>query len=119
FDPTRIHRSTVERWLAVLPTWLTALADSPETVAGTLPLMRDAELDHLLGILSGTMPDWDDGVLAHQLVQAQVARSPDALAVRFEHERLTYAELEAAANRVAHHLRERGVRRDALVCICM
>jgi amino acid adenylation domain-containing protein len=55
----------------------------------------------------------------HELVEAQVARTPDAVAVVFGSEALTYAELNARANRLAHHLRALGVGPEARVGICV
>ena len=51
----------------------------------------------------------------HELIEAQARRTPDAMAVVFEQDRLTYAELNRRAERLAHHLRGRGVGPDALV----
>jgi non-ribosomal peptide synthetase component F len=55
----------------------------------------------------------------HELFEAQAARTPDAVAVVFEGERVTYAELNARANRLAHHLRALGVGPDGRVGICV
>lgn len=54
-----------------------------------------------------------------QLFEAQVERTPDALAVVYKDKRLTYSELNRRANRVAHYLRGRGVRPEVLVGICL
>ncbi|HEU0079803.1 MAG TPA: amino acid adenylation domain-containing protein, partial [Longimicrobiaceae bacterium] len=54
----------------------------------------------------------------HELFELQVVRTPGAVAVVFEHEALTYAELNARANRLAHHLIEQGVGPDVRVAIC-
>ncbi|KAG0341268.1 hypothetical protein BG005_003033, partial [Podila minutissima] len=55
----------------------------------------------------------------HQLFEQQVAQTPDAVAVVDEGQSLTYAELNARANRLAHQLVELGVKADALVGICV
>ncbi|HEY7546864.1 MAG TPA: amino acid adenylation domain-containing protein, partial [Blastocatellia bacterium] len=56
---------------------------------------------------------------AHQLFEAQAARTPDAVAVMFENERLSYRQLNARANRLAHHLISLGVGPDTMVAISM
>ncbi|NRO95024.1 amino acid adenylation domain-containing protein [Paraburkholderia sp. NMBU_R16] len=54
----------------------------------------------------------------HQLVEAQAARTPDAPAILADDLRLSYAELNARANRLAHHLRELGIQPDGIVALC-
>ena len=67
---------------------------------------------------NATEADYPQDKCVHELVEAQVARTPDAIAVVCDSERLTYAELNASANRLAHHLRALGVRPDDRVAIC-
>ncbi|HEU4881105.1 MAG TPA: amino acid adenylation domain-containing protein, partial [Longimicrobium sp.] len=55
----------------------------------------------------------------HELFESQTARTPDAAAVSFEEESLTYAELNARANRLAHHLRGHGVGPEVRVGVLM
>ncbi len=55
----------------------------------------------------------------HQLVEHQVSQTPDAVAVIFKNERLTYQELNQKANQLAHHLRTLGVKPETLVGICI
>src|SRR5207244_225054 len=57
--------------------------------------------------------------LIHELFEEQVGRTPQAIAVVCGEERLTYTELNARANRLAHYLRERGVRADRRVGVCV
>jgi amino acid adenylation domain-containing protein len=61
---------------------------------------------------------WPADVCIHQLFEAQVVRTPGAVAAVCEDRSLTYAELNAAANRLAHHLRGLGVDRETRVGIC-
>ena len=66
-----------------------------------------------------TTSDYPEQQCIHQLFDAQVERTPDALAVVYKDERLTYRELNHRANQVAHYLRARGVGPEVLVGICL
>src|SRR5205807_4857602 len=55
----------------------------------------------------------------HQLFEAQVQHTPEAIAVVFENEHLTYRDLNRRANQLAHHLQKLGVGPDVLVGICV
>jgi surfactin family lipopeptide synthetase A len=59
------------------------------------------------------------GVCAHQLFEVQAARTPDAVAVVSDDEQITYGELNARANRLAHHLRAHGVGLEVVVGLCL
>ena len=70
--------------------------------------------------------DWNETATAfpadkcvHQLFEEQVARTPNAVAVVFEDGELSYSQLNARANRLAHYLRELGVKPDERVAICL
>ena len=86
--------------------------------ADRLPLIDEAERHRVLVEWNATEADYPRDKCVHELVEAQVARTPDAIAVVCDGERLTYAELNARANRLAHHLRGLGARPDARVAIC-
>ncbi|MEZ2148321.1 AMP-binding protein, partial [Bradyrhizobium sp. DN5] len=58
-------------------------------------------------------------VCIHELFEAQVRRAPDAVAMVHEEERLSYGELNAHANQLAHHLIGLGARPDQPVAICV
>lgn len=61
----------------------------------------------------------DEAITVHELVAKRAARTPDAIAVIDGSQALTYAELEARANRLAHLLRDHGVVADSRVGICL
>ena len=82
-----------------------------------LPLLSDAERHQLLVEWNATEADYPRDKCVHELFEAQAARTPDAIAVVHDDARLTYAELNARANRLAHHLRTLGVKPDVRVAI--
>ncbi|RYZ40514.1 MAG: amino acid adenylation domain-containing protein, partial [Myxococcaceae bacterium] len=110
--------ATVARWAEHLDVLLTAAVAHPETRVKSLPLMSEAERHLLLVDWNATHRDYPTDVTLHGLVEAQVARTPDAVAVDFEGLRLTYRELEARANQLAHHLRALGVGPEVRVGVC-
>ena len=84
------------------------VADAEQRI-GELPLLTASERHQLLVEWNDTATDYPQDRCIHQLFEEQVARTPDAVAVVFEDERLTYRELNARANQLAHHLRGLGV----------
>jgi amino acid adenylation domain-containing protein len=82
------------------------------------PLLDEAERHRVLVEWNATEADYPQDKCVHELIEEQAARTPDAIAVVYESERLTCAELNARANRLAHHLRSLGVRPDDRVAIC-
>lgn len=111
--------NTIARLLGQFRTLLKAAALNPDEPLATLPLLNAAERRGLLAEWTG--PDVDcrrsDGL--HELFEEQVARTPNALAVTFEDQKLTYAELNARANRLAHYLLRHGVGPDVPVALCL
>ena len=96
-----------------------ALESAPATPVRRLDVMSSAERHQLLVEWNATEADYPRDQCVHELFEAQAARTPDAIAVMHEDARLTYAELNARANRLAHHLRTLGVKPDARVAICV
>ena len=83
------------------------------------PLVSAAERRKMLVEWNATAADYPQDRLLHELFEEQAGRAPDAVAAVFEDAHLSYAELNAKANQLAHHLRERGVGPDAIVGICV
>ncbi|MFP2930363.1 amino acid adenylation domain-containing protein, partial [Pyxidicoccus sp. 3LG] len=111
--------ATIDRLVRNLGTVLEAASARPEAPLATLPLMSEAELRQVLVGWNATDRDFPRDACAHQLFEAQAARSPEAIAVRFEGQSLTYAQLDARANQLAHHLRALGVRPEVAVALCV
>ncbi|MFE9614016.1 amino acid adenylation domain-containing protein [Streptomyces sp. NPDC006012] len=97
---------------------VTALADEPSRPVRRIDVLPDAERSTLLHEFNATAVPFDEDALAHELFEAQVRATPDAVAVVHGDTTLSYAELNVRANRVAHRLRSLGVRPDRRVGIC-
>ncbi|MDF0732854.1 amino acid adenylation domain-containing protein, partial [Pseudomonas entomophila] len=112
-------RATVERYLGYLEHLLWAMAGSDGAVLSRVELLGAEERRRVLLEYNDTVLDYDLEHTVHGLFEAQVARTPHAIALRAEAGQLTYAELNAQANRLAHHLIALGVKPDARVAICV
>ena len=95
------------------------MAAHPDERLGDLPLLTPAETRQLLVEWNDTRVEYPRHASIHQLFEAQVARTPDQVAVCFEDQSLTYRELNSRANQLARHLGNAGVRPGARVGICM
>jgi len=96
-----------------------ALETAPERAVGSIGVLPESERSRILQEWNRTETAYPAGSCLHELFQGQVQRAPDAAAVVCEGERLSYAELNARANRLAHHLRALGVGPDARVALCL
>ncbi|MGB3269501.1 MAG: amino acid adenylation domain-containing protein, partial [Rhodanobacter sp.] len=110
--------ATIRQWLGHYQTLLQAMVAGGDTAFGRLPLLTDIEQRKVLEKFNATRVDYPAGQCIHELIEAQVARTPQAVAVSHEGATLGYAELNERANRLAHHLRASGVRPDQRVAIC-
>jgi len=111
--------ATIERMMGHFQTLLGAIAANPEGRVGELRLLTAAERHQLLVEWNDTFAEYPQDKCIHQLFEEQVERTPDAVAVVFEEERLTYRELNAKANQLAHYLQSLGVGPEVLVGICV
>ncbi|QSY09233.1 amino acid adenylation domain-containing protein [Burkholderia pseudomallei] len=114
FDESTVRRY-VTYWCRLLEGMTAGAAD--QTIVG-LPLLDEAERKQVVYEWNATERDYPIEQCIHQLFEAQVDRKPEAIALTFEGQRLSYAELNARANRLAHYLQGRGVGPDRLVALC-
>jgi amino acid adenylation domain-containing protein len=112
-------RATIERCTAQLRQLLQAMVLDDRQQVDSLPLLPPDERTLVVDTWNATRRTGREGRFAHQLFEAQAARSPDAVAVACGEARMAYRELDAQANRLAHHLRALGVGPDTRVAICM
>ena len=96
-----------------------ALETAPDTAVLDLDVLPAAERHQVVEGFNATAADYPEDQLIHQLFEAQVARQPAAVALVYEDRQLSYGELNARANRLAHWLRRQGVGPDTRVAICI
>lgn len=112
--------STAERWAGHFANVLDSLlAADPNMPLSSLDLLGPRETDRLVRAFNDRVVRYPEPQVLHRLFEAQVARTPDAIAVEFDGALLTYAQLDARANRLARCLRANGCGPDVLVGIGM
>ncbi|WMV70849.1 amino acid adenylation domain-containing protein [Xenorhabdus griffiniae] len=113
FDST-----TVERMVDYLKNILAAMVTDETQCIATLPIMPKSE-QQLLTNFNATQMDFPSEILIHPPFEALAAQQPNAPAVVFEEQTMSYGELNRRANQLAHYLIARGVRPDKRVAICV
>jgi len=116
---TDLHDAvSVRRWMGAYETLLRAAVEQPERALDTLPLVGAQALAELAA-LQPPPTAYDREMRAHEFFEAQADRTPLRTAVRAGDVTLTYADLEARSNRIAHRLRTHGLRRGSLVGLAL
>src|SRR5262249_19227185 len=111
------ERATIERYLGYLRMLLEAMtADDAQAIA-RLPLLGEAERRRVLIDWNASQAVYPREKCVHELFEAQAERTPHAIAIAHEDRQLSYSELNARANRLAHYLREVGVGPDSRVAL--
>ncbi|HEY4426355.1 MAG TPA: amino acid adenylation domain-containing protein [Pyrinomonadaceae bacterium] len=111
--------ATVERLIAHYRKFLEAVVANPDRRVPEIEFLTEDERRKLLIEWNETQQPITRDVSVHQLFEAQAARTPGALAVEFQGEQITYAELNERANQLAHELRALGVGPEVLVGLCI
>lgn len=107
--------STISRWGKHYWTLLEAVLDNPDTRLSSLPLLASNERQQLLVEWNNTTVDYPRDQYLHRDFEKQAERNPDAIAVIYEDQQLTYDQLNRRANQLAHYLRQLGVGPDQKV----
>jgi arthrofactin-type cyclic lipopeptide synthetase C len=110
---------TIERHLGYFRTALEAMVADDRLAVDRLPLLGAPERDQLLYAWNATDAEVATDRCVHQSFEDQAAKTPDAIALVFEDRQLSYAELNARANQVAHHLIATGLRPEGRVAIAL
>jgi amino acid adenylation domain-containing protein len=114
FDAT-----TIERMAGHFQILLEGIIANPKQRVAQLPLLSNYERHQLVFEWNNTKAEYPADKCIHELFEQQVEKTPDAIAVVFENQQLTYRELNTRANQLAHYLQSLGVQPDMLVGICV
>jgi amino acid adenylation domain-containing protein len=111
--------ATITRLAGHFPMLLSGIVANPQQPISQLPLLTAAERQQLLVEWNQTQTEFPSDLCIHQVFEQQVDRTPDALAVAFGEQTLTYRQLNDRSNQLARYLRSIGVRPETLVGICV
>ena len=118
FDNYLYTEETARQFLDAYCSLIDSLGRNPHVKIGDVSAVSDNEHSRLVKELSTSGPVIPVESKLHQLVEAQAKRTPTAVAVEFDDQYLTYAQLNAKANRLARLLSQQGVGPDSVVAIC-
>jgi amino acid adenylation domain-containing protein len=110
---------TIARMSGHFMTILGAIAENENLNIKAIPILTETEQNLMLSEWNRTQVDYPSEKCIHNLFEEQVIKTPDSTAVVFEDKQLTYSELNATANRLAHYLIKQGVKEGSIVAMCL
>ncbi len=119
YDSDLFTAERITRMVGHFQTLLKGIVANPQQTIGELPLLTESEKQQLLVEWNQTQTSYPDHYCIHQLFEAWVEQTPDAIALIFKGEQLTYRELNSKANQLANYLQTLGVKPETLVGICI
>lgn len=119
FDTERYAWDDVDRLASQYRTLLESICASPSCELADLEFMSRAETERILVHFNDTKREYANDKTIHRLFEDQVERTPDYMSLAFEGQQITYRELNARANQLAHYLQNLGVGPEVVVAICL
>ncbi|MEM1368005.1 MAG: amino acid adenylation domain-containing protein [Cyanobacteria bacterium P01_H01_bin.15] len=110
-------QATIERMSGHFRQLIQGILTTPTQAIATLPLLTDAERQQILFEWNGTTVDYPYDKSIHELFEEQVVKTPNAIALVYENQSLTYTELNHRVNQLAHYFQSLGVKPEARVGI--
>ena len=117
YEPNRYDRPTIIRLAQQFHTLIENIIANPEATVGELTVLNRQQIARLLVEFNNNKADYLQEKCIHQLFEAQVAKTPDNLAVICDSEAITYSELNRKADILADYLRRKGVKSSTLVSL--
>ena len=119
FNTDLFDKATIARMTSHFQNILGGMLAAPERPISEVKILSETERQHILFTWNNTAKNFPREKSVHRLFEEQAARTPDAQAVVFGDQRLSYAELNRKANQLAWHLNHLGVERGTFVGLCM
>ena len=117
YDQRRIDNDSVARMLGHIVTILRATVVAPQTSQSHFPILTDAEQRQILVDWNSTDKDYPKDACLHHLFETHARQQPDAIAILYKDERISYSELDKRSNQLAHYLQTLGVGPETTVGI--
>ena len=119
YDCGRFERGVIGRMLEHFKNLLEGLVANSSAAPADVPILSESERQQILVGWNATATKYPGDMLLPSYIEQQVDRTPDGVALTCQDQVLTYRELNARANQLAHYLRSLGIGPDALVGICL
>ncbi len=119
YNQELFEAQTIKRLIGHFENLLTCVVENPELKVNQLKILSEVEYDQIVTEWNNTAVDYPQDKCIHQLFEQKVAETPDAIAVIFQEQQLTYRELDNRANHLANYLQTLGLKPDTLVGICI
>jgi amino acid adenylation domain-containing protein len=119
YNPDIFETDTLARMLAHWQMLIKGMSAHPDQPIGSAPLLTDAERHQVLVDWNKTESDYPKDSSLHTLIEAQVERTPDTVAIVHETRRMSYRLLDARANQLGHYLHKLGAGPGTLLGVCM
>ncbi|RCJ21836.1 non-ribosomal peptide synthetase [Nostoc minutum NIES-26] len=110
---------TIQRMVGHFQTLVAGITSNPKQQLSDLPLLTEPEKHQILEEWNNTQTYYPHDKCIHQLFEAQVEKTPDAIALIFQDQQLSYRQLNQRANQLAHYLQKLGVKPEIRVGICL
>lgn len=119
YDSSLFRAEDIKHWAGQFQTLLTSAIENQLAVISKLEILSEGERQQLLFWFNNTETKYSKTQCIHQLFEKQAESTPDNVAVVFENQLLTYAQLNQRANQLARYLQDLGVEPEVLVAICL
>ncbi|NEQ24566.1 MAG: amino acid adenylation domain-containing protein, partial [Microcoleus sp. SIO2G3] len=119
YDSNLFKPKDIERWAGHFQALLESVIANPDAAIGELEILNLSDRQQLLVEFNNTHVDYPKDRCIHHLFEEQAARTPENIALVYEDQQLTYAQLNTRANQLAHYLQALGVGSETVVALCL